>query len=322
MGNMEPAHVANVECQRGMRDVREGSVALVLADPPYNISVGGAPWDTIKDYMSFARSWLYEAVRVLRPGGALLLFGSPCETWMARMSLLLVDELGMRHVQDMPWIYRQGGDTRWETMTKYAVRHERLVWFEKPRGERTFNAEAVAEPYTAEERVVALAKGKGRVKANSLDKGRPPRSFIDIPRENSRSKERSYGKHPCMKPLALCERLIAAHTNRGDIVVVPFAGSGSEMLSASKLGRVVHGFETEEQYVALMQTPEPRGARLGPSGVLRVLRALAGMWQQLPPAPHLPPRCARPLSHALPRWGEAARPQLLRAFVHFVALPP
>ena len=143
-----------------------------------------------------------------------------------------------------------------ENMKEYAVRHERLVWFEKPPSgdhKRTFNAQLAAEHYTDEDRAVALAKGKGRVTNEALDRGRPPRTFIDIPRENSRSKERQYGKHPSMKPLALCERLINVHSNEGDCVLVPFAGSGSELLVATKLNRRAVGFETERVYVDLMK---------------------------------------------------------------------
>lgn len=141
-----------------------------------------------------------------------------------------------------------------ENMKMYAVRHECIVWLQKPGGSRTFNAQAVAEHYTDADRAVALAKGTGRVTNEALDRGRPPRSFIDVPRENSRSKERAYGKHPSMKPLALCERLIKAHSAVGDCVLVPFAGSGSEVLAAAKLERGVVGFEKEEVYVALMRS--------------------------------------------------------------------
>lgn len=140
-----------------------------------------------------------------------------------------------------------------ENMKAYAVRHERLVWFEKPGGRRTFNGQEAAEHYTDEDRAVALAKGVGRVTNAALDRGRPPRTFIDTPRENSRSKERRYGKHPSMKPLPLCERVIKVHTNPGDVVLVPFAGSGSECIAAAALGRKPVGFETEEEYVDLMR---------------------------------------------------------------------
>ena len=249
----DACQVVHADCAAVMRRLDAASAALVLADPPYDIGVRGAAWDTVGDYMSFARGWLVEAVRVLRPGGALLVYGSPCRQWVARMSLLLEDELGMRLVQHLPWIYTQGGDARMESMREYAVRHEQLVWFEKPGGARTFHAAAAAEHYSADDRAVALAKGKGRVSDAALDRGRPPRTFIDVPRENSKSKERAYGAHPSMKPLALCERLVRVHTDPGDRVVVPFAGSGSEVLVAAKLGRRVVGAETEAEYVALMR---------------------------------------------------------------------
>lgn len=250
------ARLCEGRAEEAMCALEAGSVDLVLADPPYNIGVGGSKWDKLDDYMRFSRDWLTKCVRLMRPGGALLVYGSPCRTWIARMTLLLVDELGMNHVQDMPWVYTQGGDARMENMKEYAVRHERLVWFEKPcTGEfkRTFNGQAAAEHYTEEDRAVALAKGKGRVTNEALDRGRPPRTFIDIARENSKSKERAYGKHPSMKPLALCERLVKVHSNEKDLVLVPFAGSGSELLVAAKLNRQAVGFETEQEYVQLMK---------------------------------------------------------------------
>ena len=254
--NMQRVCLRQSQVQDAIGNIEDDSVDLILCDPPYDIAVRGAHWDKVEDYMSFARSWLPECVRTLRPGGALLVFGSPCRTWVARMTVVLVDELGMRFVQDMPWVYTQGGDARVKSMKEYAVRHERLVWFEKQPKDghvRTFNAAHVTEHYTDEDRAVALAKGKNRVTEDALDNGRPPRTFIDIPRENSRSKERKYGKHPCMKPLALCERLIKAHSNEGDTVLVPFAGSGSELLAAAKLRRQAIGYETESAYIDLMK---------------------------------------------------------------------
>ena len=136
-------------------------------------------------------------------------------------------------------------------MTKYAVQHELLVWFQKPGGQRTFNASEGVEHYKGDERAVALAKGKGRVSEASLDRGRPPRSYLDFPRENSRSKERAYGHHPSMKPLALCEHLIKLHSNPSDLVFVPFAGSGSELLAAAKRGRRAVGAELQQEYADL-----------------------------------------------------------------------
>lgn len=105
---MKRARVLHEDVTRGVQALADASVALVIADPPYDIAVGNAHWDKVKNYMPFAREWLSQCVRVLRPGGALFLYGSPERMHIARMSVMLVDELGMRHVQDTPWVYTQG----------------------------------------------------------------------------------------------------------------------------------------------------------------------------------------------------------------------
>lgn len=251
---MPSARVIHGSCEVEMKSVKSGSVDLIIADPPYDISVQGVEWDTrVPKYMEHARVWLRECERVLRPGGALLLYGSPCRQWYARMSILLEDELAMQLVQHLAWVYTQGGDARLNQMRSYAVRHEQLGWFEKPEGGRTFNAVEAAEQYSVDEMSMALAKGKGRVTVESLRNGRPPRSFIDIPRENSRSKERAHGKHPSMKPLSLCNRLVRVHSNVDDLVLVPFAGSGSEIVAACAARRNVIGIEKCGEYMHLMQ---------------------------------------------------------------------
>jgi site-specific DNA-methyltransferase (adenine-specific) len=249
-----PCATLHVEdCVKVMKGMDASACALVLADPPYE-GVVAAEWDAVKDYMAFARAWIAEAVRVLRPGGSLLIYGSPERNWISRMAVMLEDEFGadVALVQHLSWVFNQGGGSRVTSMKKYAVQHEQLLWFAKRGGEGpTFNAAAGVEHYHPDERAVALAKGVGRVSDASLDRGRPPRSFLDFYRENSRSKERGYGTHPSMKPLALCEHLVKLHSNEDDLVFVPFVGSGSELLSAAKLGRAVVGAEINQDYVDL-----------------------------------------------------------------------
>ena len=115
----------------------------------------------------------------------------------------------------------------------------------------TFNAQAAAEPYTEDEAKEALAKGVGRVTAESLAKGRPPRNWWEIPRENSRSKERQYGMHPSMKPLKICERLVQVHSARGEVVVIPFGGSGSECVAAPPSLQTTRTGHRREDHVEL-----------------------------------------------------------------------
>jgi site-specific DNA-methyltransferase (adenine-specific) len=236
------------DCVAGMRALPSASVDLLIADPPYNIGVQGSPWDKLPEYMAWSRAWMTEAARLLRPGGALFIYGSPVKLWIDRLKLLAADELGLEFVQHISWVYKQGGDSRLTGMTCYSVRMEHLEWFVKPGGKHTFNPQEAVEHYTPAEFDEALAKGVGRVTAESLSRGRPPNNWWDIPRENSRSKERKFGAHPSMKPLKLCERIMAVHSNWGDRVLIPFGGSGSEVAAAARLGRQVLAFELEPQY--------------------------------------------------------------------------
>ena len=261
-----------------MRALATGSIDLVIADPPYNIAVQGAAWDTVPEYLNWSRTWLAEAARVLRPGGSLFIYGSPAKLWIARLKLIAADECGLEFKQHLSWVYKQGGDARLKGMVAYSVRMEHIEWFVKPGAAHTFNPAAAAEPYTEDERREALAKGVGRVTAESLDQGRPPRNWFDLPRENSRSKERQYGSHPSMKPLKLCERLLLVHSNPGDAVVIPFGGSGSEAVAAALASRRVVAYELDPNYYTI------------------ILRRLVG-WALFPP--HLAPAQPAPTAAAL-----------------------
>jgi site-specific DNA-methyltransferase (adenine-specific) len=57
--------------------------------------------------------------------------------------------------------------------------------------------------------------------------------------------------HPTAKPIALPARAISNHTRQGDVVLEPFAGSGSTVVAAEQLGRVCYAMELEPKYVAV-----------------------------------------------------------------------
>ena len=176
-----------------MASLPDGSVDVIIADPPYNIAVQGSNWDSVPDYLAWCTKWLQESKRLLRPGGQLFIYGSPQKLWICHLKLLAAS-LGLDFKQHISWVYKQGGDSRLKGMTQYSVRMEHLEWFIQPGAPHTFNAEQAAEAYTEAEAAEALAKGVGRVTAESIAKGRPPKNWWEIPRENSRSKVRAARK--------------------------------------------------------------------------------------------------------------------------------
>jgi hypothetical protein len=69
--------------------------------------------------------------------------------------------------------------------------------------------------------------------------------------------EKTFGKHPTQKPVALIDRCLRASTNPGDLVFDPFAGSGASGVAAIKLGRRFIGCETQDEYVELIRKRLP-----------------------------------------------------------------
>ena len=85
-----------------------------------------------------------------------------------------------------------------------------------------------------------------------LGKGLPPQDVItDIPPLNSQAKERL--GYPTQKPLALLERIIAASSKEGDVVLDPFCGCGTTVEAAEKLGREWVGIDVTHYAVTLIE---------------------------------------------------------------------
>src|SRR5262249_38300667 len=59
--------------------------------------------------------------------------------------------------------------------------------------------------------------------------------------------------HPCQMPAALLERIIRVASNPGDVVLDPFAGSGTTLVAAKKLGRRYLGVELSEKYAVAVR---------------------------------------------------------------------
>ena len=105
---------------------------------------------------------------------------------------------------------------------------ETIIWAAKDKKSRhTFNYKLMKE----------TNRGK---QMKSVWEIRPPESW-----------EKRFGKHPTQKPVALLERILLASTNEGDLVLDPFAGSGTTLLTAFRLRRHALGCELSLDYVSL-----------------------------------------------------------------------
>ena len=231
------------DCVAAMRGLPDASVDLIFADPPYNLQLGGDlnrpdgshvdavtnDWDRFDSfavYDSFTRDWLAEARRVLKPDGALWVIGSYHNIF--RVGAILQD-IGFWILNDIVW--RKSNPMPNFRGTRFTNAHETLIWASM--GEKAkyhFNYRAMKtlndELQMRSDWVIPLCGGQERLKKGGTK------------------------VHPTQKPEALLYRVMLATTEKGDVVLDPFFGTGTTGAVAKRLGREWIGCERDDTYRA------------------------------------------------------------------------
>ena len=238
------------DCIQGMRKIEAETVAMVFADPPYNLS--GTPkiinrksktggdfykvaenWDkfTSDEYATFSTAWLAEAWRILKPNGAVYVCASQHNLVQVLAS---IEYLGF----DVKNIIIWEKPNAMPNMTRRTLTHsiEFIVWAVKGKN-WVFNYQELRElnPDTQKDGSPKMMRDVWRFPVVQGDER------LRLP--NGRA------LHPTQKPEALVKRCVVASTNPGDMVVDPFMGSGTTAVVALESGRNSLGFEMDESYV-------------------------------------------------------------------------
>jgi site-specific DNA-methyltransferase (adenine-specific) len=246
------------DCVSGLAALPPESVDLVFADPPFNIGYKYDLYEDRKsadDYLAWTRQWVEAVRRVLKPTGTFWL--AIGDDFAAELKVLVQRELGFCCRSWVIWYYTFGVNcTR-----KFNRSHTHLFHFVKNPKSFTFNAGAIRVP-SARQLVYAdgRANAHGRLpddtwilRPHDLPDGFAPEQDVwYFPRVCGTFKERA-GFHGCQMPEQLLGRIIRVSSNPGDLVVDPFAGSGSTLIVAKKLERDWLGFELSENYVAAIR---------------------------------------------------------------------
>lgn len=246
------------DCIAGLAQLEPGSVDLVFADPPFNI---GYKYDLYEDrkgadeYLTWTRQWVEGVKRALKPDGSFWL--AIGDDFAAELKVLCQRDLGFCCRSWVIWYYTFGVNCT----KKFSRSHTHLFHFVKDRKKFTFNAAAIRVP-SARQLVYgdSRAQEDGRLPDDTWilrpqDRGDSFGSEEDVwyfPRVCGTFKERA-GFHGCQMPEQLLARIIRVSSNPGDLVVDPFAGSGSTLVVAKKLERDWLGFELSENYAQRVQ---------------------------------------------------------------------
>src|SRR5437016_11446623 len=246
------------DCIELMQRIEAGTIDLVFADPPFNI---GYEYDEYHDrqdddeYVAWSRAWIAEVHRVLKPGGTFWL--SIGDEFAAELKVAAEHQVGFATRSWVVWYYTFGVNcTR-----KFSRSHAHLFHFVKDKKNYTFNHAAIRVPsarqlvYNDDRAVPAgrLPDDTWILRPQDLAEGfQPAEDTWYFPRVCGTFKERA-GWHGCQMPEQLLGRIIRACSNPGDLVVDPFAGSGTTLAVAKKLGRRWVGCELSPNYAAQIQ---------------------------------------------------------------------
>lgn len=226
------------DCLELMKDIPDGSVDLVLTDPPYGTTV--CKWDSV---IPFEPMW-EQLNRTIKDNGAIVLFGSEPFSSYLRMSNIK----GFKY--DLVWKKSKSGSA---FTAKYRPinKHEMISVFSKSGKKTKYNPQMTkGEPYKRTHKIREVDINNHKIGFNrkevvSVNEGyRYPTTVLDFPQKWRRQDQ----IHPTQKPVELLEYLIKTYTNECETVLDFTMGSGSTGVACVNTNRNFIGIELEEEY--------------------------------------------------------------------------
>jgi site-specific DNA-methyltransferase (adenine-specific) len=240
--------IINDDCVAAFALLGSKSIDLVVADPPYNLtkSFGKNSFKKTspEKYEELLDQWLLPLIPLLKKSASVYI----CGDWRSASA---IQRVGTKHMQlrnRITWEREKGrgSKTNWKNASED-------IWFFTVSNEYTFNESAVR----LKKRVIAPYKENGKPKDWKKEKEgnfrltSPSNLWTDISVPFWSMAENTV--HPTQKPEKLIAKIVLASSNPGDVVLDPFAGSGTTPVVASKLGREFIGIESDEAYCLIAQ---------------------------------------------------------------------
>ena len=231
----------NTDCLEKLLAIKSESVDLIFADPPYNlqlknklvrpdssnVSAVDDYWDQFKSfeqYDEFCIKWIKECHRILKKNGSIWVIGSYHNIF--RVGKIIQDN-NFWILNDIIWNKKNPMPNFKGTRLTNA--HETLIWAAKSKKSKyTFNYHSMKtlndDKQLRSDWELAICNGSERITSNNKK------------------------VHSTQKPEALLYRVLLCASNKNDIILDPFMGSGTTGAVAKKLGRNFIGIEKDKKY--------------------------------------------------------------------------
>ncbi len=233
--------IINGDSLKELKKIPDESFDLIFADPPYNLQLRNQlirpdrskvdavndKWDqfeNFKVYDDFTMNWLSECRRILKKNGSIWVIGSYHNIFRVGTK---IQDLGFWILNDVIW--NKNNPMPNFRGTRFTNAHETLIWASKDKNSKyTFNYQSL----------------------KCLNDDLQMRSTWNLPicNGNERLKEKGKKVHSTQKPESLLHRILLASTNKNDLILDPFLGSGTTAVVAKKLGRIFYGIEKDKKY--------------------------------------------------------------------------
>jgi len=245
----KPYRLYHGDCLAVLQSLPENSIDLIFADPPYNlsndgftcqngqmVSVNKGGWDKSRGFeedYEFHLRWLDACKRVLKINGSLWFSGTYHSIYQCGHA---IQKLGYHIINDITWFKPNASPNL--SCRMFTASHETLIWAKKDK------------------------KAKHTFHYDDMREGDFPEDIIKAPEKQMRSvwcigtplkSEKIFGKHPAQKPVKLMERIILSSSNKGDIILDPFAGSSTTGVAALRHDRRFVGIEKEQSFIELSE---------------------------------------------------------------------
>jgi len=224
------------DCLEVMKEIPDGSVDMVLTDPPYGTTA--CKWDTI---IPFEPMWA-NLKRIVKPNGAIVLMASQPFT-----SALVMSNIAMFKYE---WIWDKHIPRGFQVAKhRPMMKHENVLVFGSGKVSYFPQKTLRDKPVT-----VKNYSKKNKVSSNDIGKYNDSDKRFTYTHKSPDSMivglwEPNAGKtHPTQKPVSLMEYLIKTYTNEGETVLDFTMGSGTTGVAAANTGRRFIGVELDQKY--------------------------------------------------------------------------
>ena len=240
----------------GMQKLPDNFFDLAICDPPYGAAsekkwaydsdtktngFGGSwklnneAWDLLSKndnfYMTY--TWLNELKRLIKPTGSIWIHATYHNSGFVNTCCQLLD---IEIINEIIWYKRNAFPNL--SARRLTASHETIYWVHTGGVNREyyFNYDEVKKAVFPEDKL--------------KEQNKQLRTVWDIPNNKAKS-EIAYGSHPTQKPLRLIDRIMLISAKKGGKLLVPFSGSGTEIISGLKYNMDIYAFENNKEYYDL-----------------------------------------------------------------------